>query len=143
MEILLQKRLEWNKLMYDRLSRKGWIALIGPPTLFLCGFLLFYYPCFLHMPVCAVKSFLNIDCPGCGLTRSITYLTHLNIRRSIYFHPMGVIISIWLVFEFALSLLTLCCKNIRRPRFSTKAYDIILISVLLGMFIQWIFKLVF
>jgi hypothetical protein len=43
-----------------------------------------------HYTICPFKN-LGIDfCPGCGLGRSIHYLLHLQIDKSINAHPLGI-----------------------------------------------------
>ena len=43
-----------------------------------------------HFSFCIFKN-LGIDfCPGCGLGRSIHYLMHFEVAKSISVHPLGI-----------------------------------------------------
>ena len=43
-----------------------------------------------HMSICAFRA-LGIDwCPGCGLGRSIAFLFHGDVSRSLDAHPLGI-----------------------------------------------------
>jgi len=35
---------------------------------------------------------LALPCPGCGLTRSITCISHLHFEKSLAYHPFGILI---------------------------------------------------
>ncbi|MFH1873590.1 MAG: DUF2752 domain-containing protein [Pseudomonadota bacterium] len=120
---------------------QGWYILLGVPTLFICGYLLFLSPQILHLPFCAVRSFLDFDCPGCGLTRSIVFLSHGQIRASIDFHPLGVVIAVWLVYLFVRQLFAVVLKKSFPNLFSPKGRDIILFGFLIAMFVQWLVKI--
>lgn len=120
---------------------KGWIIILGIPALFLCAYVLFANPSLLNLPICAVKSFLHVDCPGCGLTHSFAYLIHGKIRQSIDYHPLGIFIALWFLYEF---LRVVLAQIFRRPLpilLSQRGRDIVLIGFLIGMFGQWLAKI--
>ena len=51
---------------------------------------LFFVNTELHYSFCLFKN-LGIDfCPGCGLGRSIHYLMHFELMKSINTHPLGI-----------------------------------------------------
>ncbi len=50
----------------------------------------------LGFDICLFHRLTGLPCPGCGLTRSITSLTHGNFMQAGAYHPFGLII--WLVF---------------------------------------------
>ncbi len=122
---------------------QGWYILLGIPALFICAFLLFLLPQVLNLPFCAVRSFLNIDCPGCGLTRSFAYLSHGQVRTSIDFHPLGIVIAAWLVYLFIRQLFFLILKKPLPYVFSQKGRDVILFGFLIAMLVYWVIKLFF
>ncbi len=39
--------------------------------------------------LCVFKLWTSLPCPGCGLTRSITCISHLSIHEAIHHHPFG------------------------------------------------------
>ncbi|MBI2092320.1 MAG: DUF2752 domain-containing protein [Deltaproteobacteria bacterium] len=68
------------------------MALFIVPLLFL---LAWFYPMLPghELPWCVIKIATGIDCPGCGLTRSISALLHGDIAGSLKFHPFGIIVA--------------------------------------------------
>lgn len=40
-------------------------------------------------PLCVFKNLTGMDCPGCGLTRSFTYMGHLAVRTAFDRHWLG------------------------------------------------------
>ena len=43
-----------------------------------------------HMLTCPSKGLLHMECPGCGMQRSILCLFEGDIRSSIHFHPAAI-----------------------------------------------------
>jgi len=123
------------------LSRQGWIILLGVPALFLVAYILFLKPPVLNFPLCAVKLFLGVDCPGCGLCHSFAFLIHGEVRKSIDFNPMGIIIAVWLAFLFFTTLVGIFFGRKFRPFLSQRAVDLLLIAFLAGLFGQWLIKI--
>ncbi|MFQ5607808.1 MAG: DUF2752 domain-containing protein [Candidatus Zixiibacteriota bacterium] len=39
--------------------------------------------------LCPFKNITGLDCPACGLTRSVSSLLHLDFGRSLFYHPLG------------------------------------------------------
>ncbi|WP_228461301.1 DUF2752 domain-containing protein [Gordonia spumicola] len=65
------------------------IVLVGDPTT-PGGFL----------PPCPTKTFLHIDCPGCGSTRALYSLLHGDIQAALAYNALGVIAMVLLVTAF-------------------------------------------
>ena len=40
-------------------------------------------------PICALKAFTGVRCPGCGLTRSFVAMAHGQVRRAARLHGVG------------------------------------------------------
>ncbi len=58
-----------------------------------------------HYSFCLFK-YLGIDfCPGCGLGRSIHYLMHFEILKSIHTHPLGIFAFIILLHRIFILLI--------------------------------------
>lgn len=51
----------------------------------------------LGIDICLWHRLTHLDCPGCGLTRSITNMTHGDLLRAAAYHPFGPVIWVILV----------------------------------------------
>jgi len=114
---------------------------MGVPALFFVAHVWPMLPWLDRVELCAVRGFLGVDCPGCGLIRSFVALAHGHIRNSIDMHPLGIVIALWLVYIFARELYTLVlCRRpaelLRQPQ-----RDFLVVAFLVALFIQWIAKL--
>lgn len=61
------------------------LALAGLIVLFLLP------PDGVGMILCPLKNLGGLDCPSCGLTRSVSSLLHLDFSRSLAYHPLGTL----------------------------------------------------
>lgn len=120
---------------------KGWGVLIGVPALFVAAFIYARLPAVQAIPLCAVNHFLGVDCPGCGMTRSVSMLTLGAIRRSVDLHPLGIIVACWLVYKFFQSLFEVLSGRRFELRLSQSAMDILLYAFIGALFLQWFAKL--
>lgn len=98
------------------------VSLIILCILLLCS--LFLIPGSRLSPKCHWKSEHNLECPTCGLTRSIKSLRNGDVSQSIAYHPAGIILVSILFFELVLRLSQLYSLNI------SYTTDIILHSIL-------------
>ena len=79
---------------------------------------------------CFVKAFVGMDCPACGLARSVLALFKGHLAESVAWHPMGVLVVLWLM-------------NLwwwRRFELSPFNRQLISHGVLIGFFVPWICK---
>jgi len=51
----------------------------------------------IHLP-CPVKHFFKIDCPGCGLQRSLIALLKGNLQLSFHYHPATIPLLLFFLF---------------------------------------------
>lgn len=80
---------------------------------------------------CIYKRFLNIPCPGCGMTRAFLSLIKLDLYAAFQYNSMIFLMPIlYLYFLFDGSLL----KNKRINM-------IIFIVIMLGLLINWLWKI--
>lgn len=42
--------------------------------------------------LCLVRNVLGAPCPGCGLTRSWTYVAHFQLQAAFAMHPLGPVL---------------------------------------------------
>jgi len=95
---------------------------------YLAVLVLFWY---LKVP-CLFKHFLNIECPGCGMTRAVLSALKFDFIAAFTYHPMFwslPLIYLYLLFDGNL--------------FGNKIVDrTILILISAGFILSWILKLV-
>lgn len=63
-------------------------------------FIFIVYLIFCGKFICPVKFFFGINCPSCGLTRSIKYLFLFDFKKSFYYHPMSIFILLAFFFAY-------------------------------------------
>ena len=77
----------------DHTSKNLYDVLFGPLTKFFSLLAIvasFYLPVDgLGIDLCWIRKMLSLPCPGCGLTRSVTCISHLNFSDSWVYHPFG------------------------------------------------------
>ena len=61
--------------------------------------------------LCTMKHLFDLPCPGCGLTRSVTCFSHLELTRAWHYHPFGFLIYPFMCLA-ALSVFT--SEDVRR-----------------------------
>ena len=61
--------------------------------------------------ICFVKKLFGFDCPGCGITRSIVHVVHLDWAGAFALHPAGPMIGALLFLQLGYFGLTLCGKG--------------------------------
>jgi hypothetical protein len=54
--------------------------------------------------VCWFRSLSHLPCPGCGLSRSLASITHLQLGESVTYHPFGLLVFVLLSAILAVSL---------------------------------------
>ena len=66
----------------------------------------FVLPCEgLGIPVCWIKSYWDVQCPGCGLTRSVTCISHFEFVKAWNYHPFGLLVYALFVANVAVLLI--------------------------------------
>lgn len=96
------------------LSLEGWVWMAG----------LVYLACIDpfatgHLEICPMKR-LGFDfCPGCGLGRSISFLLHGHVVRSLQTHPLGIAAFGILLFRIT-TLFRNTQKRVRRHRLTAE-----------------------
>jgi hypothetical protein len=62
----------------------------------------FYYPYAFDGPVlCPTALTLGLPCPGCGLTRATSLLTHGHVGEALAFHPLAPFLLLYAAFLWA------------------------------------------
>lgn len=60
---------------------------------------------------CLSRSWLHIECPGCGLTRSIVHLAHCQWGESWRMHRLGWLLALTIGGQIPYRLVALCTGN--------------------------------
>jgi ethanolamine transporter EutH len=86
--------------------------------------------------VCTSRTWLGVNCPGCGLTRSLVYLAHGDWRASLRAHRLGWMIGALVVFQLPYRVLQL--RRPDRPFFGPRACQFIVIAVIALLVGNWL-----
>ncbi len=73
----------------------------------------------LGVTVCWFKSYYGHPCPGCGLTRSITCISHLEFGKSWDYHPFGALIYALFVANTVLLVVPKATRQSLKSRISS------------------------
>ncbi len=119
----------------------GWGVLLGVPALFLLAYLYPLLPGIERIPLCAVRTFLGVECPGCGLTRSLAALVHGHLRASIDLHPLGIVIAGWLAYLFGRRVVAVATGRTPGQLLTQPQRDALLFGFLGAMLLQWAVRL--
>lgn len=98
----------------------------------------------LRMPgVCWFRNSLGIDCPGCGLTRSVISWVHLQPAAAWHFNPAGILIATLAIFSVPYSAIQL--RRLSQGKPSWWHPPLIWFGLVIGLVLigQWIYKLKF
>ena len=120
----------------------SWGFLIGTPAFFLTAYILGGYPHLVEVPLCGVRLFLGLECPGCGMTHAMVALARGHLARSIAYHPLGVIIALWLVYQMGRALVTVVRTRPPRALLSDRIRMMLCEVFVAALLVQWIVKLV-
>ena len=126
----------------NRFKNKSWGILLGVPAIFIAAFIYGYFPVLDGIPLCGVKHFLGIDCPGCGMTRSFGALAHLNFRDSIDFHPLGIFVATYLLYVFFRTLYMQFTGKTLPTLLTQRGRDIICYAFVVFLLLVWAIKLI-
>ncbi|MCS7037944.1 MAG: DUF2752 domain-containing protein [Saprospiraceae bacterium] len=44
-------------------------------------------------PLCPSKRFFNVECLGCGMTRAVMHLLHLDFEMALYYNPGSFLVA--------------------------------------------------
>ncbi len=83
---------------------------------------------------CLFLRLTGIECPFCGISRSMVALMHGQIKASISFHPLGVVISaLFLLYIISVSITVYRCKTaiVERNIFIEMCLSLMAISAIL------------
>ena len=91
--------------------------------------------------VCPFKYFLNIPCPGCGMTRAFFCILHLNFIGALKYNILSIIVFIWFILYFIFILYDLIfskdfLNKFLHMKLKSYHYIILVIMMLLSWFVN-------
>lgn len=119
------------------MTRNKWLLLLGVPLIFVAAWACPHIPGHEITP-CAVKHMLGIDCPGCGITRSVVALVHGELRESVDLNPMGIVAAVVMTYLWLKAALAqFVLRRGVGPLMSPGGIKLISAAFVAGLFIQW------
>lgn len=91
-------------------------------------------------PICAARAWLGVNCPGCGLTRSIIHLAAGDWRAAWQSHRLGWLAALCITFQIPYRLIAL--RRPDRPLLAARwqvALAYVLVALLIG---NWVVDVV-
>lgn len=93
-----------------------------------------------NISFCLFKFLFKIDCPACGITRSVIALYKGSIKNSLYCHPAGIII-VFLSFMICLYFLLVIIGKIKiNWLVESKSYKITGTIMIISLFVGSLLK---
>lgn len=95
-------------------THKRKLALATLFLLFCCFILLLFLPATYFdkgQALCLSKRFLNVECYGCGMTRAIQHLIHLDFKGAAHFNKLSFIVLPLIIFAITKDLLSIILKK--------------------------------
>jgi hypothetical protein len=92
--------------------------------------------------LCLFKNISGIDCPNCGLTRSIISISHLDFDKAWYFNRMGILIYVFIILQIPYRLYLLWKKRGSENRYFKKIFKVYGYIIIIALIVNWIFNLI-
>lgn len=131
--------LPWQWLIWTGIRPNGLesaSALLTPPLVGVVAFWLHSSP---RVGICLCKEFLNIPCPGCGITTGLVAILHGDLRSSLAANACAVIVAALLAGQVLLASGELVGLSTRQARYRLASTgSTFLLFALLG---QWAWSL--
>ena len=125
--------ISWPSLSEIESPRIRSTLLVAGCTLGCCGLAVLYYwdPSGSSFPLCPLRAFTGLYCPGCGMTRGLHQLLHGNVAAALAYNPLIVlivpIVLYWLLSEI---VLVGWKRELPRPRPTARQLWIVLVVVI-------------
>lgn len=90
-------------------------------------------------PTCRSREWFGIDCPGCGLTRSIVHLAHADWHSSLRVHRLGWFMLAVIVFQIPYRALAL--RRANRTLFSPRTEIVLSLCIIALLIGNWVYNI--
>jgi hypothetical protein len=91
--------------------------------------------------LCVSKRMLNLECPGCGMTRSFISIAHADLSAAWHFNPAGIILFGVIFSQIPIRAVQLLRLRSGRRPYSLHRLQWVLWIVVAVMITQWVVKL--
>ena len=92
--------------------------------------------------VCMSKNLLNVSCPGCGMTRSVTSTAHGDFKAAFKFHAFGpFILGVGAIAWILLAAGLVTNKNLL-PDLNSRGVTFGIVGWLVLLILYWIVRLI-
>lgn len=93
--------------------------------------------------VCSLKRISGLDCPGCGLTRSLISLAHGDFAQAWHFNPAGMAVAVVVVIQLPYRLWQLARWKRGLPEFRWRGLtNGVILSLAIALFTQWLARII-
>ena len=109
---------------------------------------LFLPPDGLGINVCWFQYWFDLPCPGCGMTRSVTCISHLQFAKAVAYHPFGPLVYTFFVANIVVLLMPRSWRADLKERFEAndrwlrRVYTVIIVAFLLYGVIRLLFNVI-
>ena len=142
-----------NRQLLPKFTADQWVILSLSVAGLACSFLFYMRPddqerVFIKgvdapLPgVCASRQWLQLDCPGCGLTRSVVCISNGQLLRSIRFNVVGLVLYFYAAAYIVYSMLRAWIP-VGHFLHSLGAWRLFVNVTWISLLVQWGVKLVF
>lgn len=91
-------------------------------------------------PVCPSRALLNVECAGCGLTRSFVALAHGDLAGSLRYHRLGWLLALAVVAQIPYRLLAL--HELRANKIVARSWPLWIAGLLVAaLLVNWLLKM--
>ncbi len=93
--------------------------------------------------ICLIKSLFGIECPVCGVTRSVLSMFHFNFPLSFQYHPLGPFVFLLLMLSLVYFLLAIILRDKIKIQWHTETKIFSVVDFALNTFLLcfWIVKI--
>jgi hypothetical protein len=87
-------------------------------------------------PLCASRALFGVECPGCGLTRSIVALAAGDVRESFRYHRLGWLFALTIVGQIPYRLYAL--RAMRRGATQHTLPNVFAYMLFVALIVNWL-----
>ncbi len=97
----------------------------------------------LPIPLCAFRAVTGVPCAGCGATRALGRLAHLDLAGALAFHPLITLVALGILAWGLLDLALLTRGRALRVETSPRVGRYVLWAFLVLMVLNWVYLVLY